>query len=63
MYVSFDFKNPEECPKRLRILKHLRQASGFTEKSEEAQLNTMIHCIGGNADDILNPFKLSADGS
>ena len=40
-----------------------RQASGLTEKSEEAQVNTLMYCMGDRADDILRSFKLSEEDS
>ena len=54
----FDFANPEEWPKWVRRFKRFRQASGLTDKSEEAQLNASIYCMGDCADDILGSFKL-----
>ena len=55
----FDFSSPEEWPKWLRRLERFHQASGLSEKSEEAQVNTLIYCMGDQADDILHSFKLS----
>ena len=49
----FNFANPEEWPKWLRRFERFRQASGLAEKSEEAQVNTLIYCMGDEADDIL----------
>ena len=57
----FDFASPEEWPKWLRRFERFRQASGLTDKSEEAQVNTLIYCKGDRADDILRSFKLSAE--
>ena len=57
----FDFASPEEWPKWLRRFERFRQASGLTDKSEEAQVNTLIYCMGDRADDILRSFKLSAE--
>ena len=33
--------------------------SGLIEKSEEAQVNTLIYCMGDDADDILQSFQLT----
>ena len=57
----FDFSNPEEWPRWLRRFERFSQASGLTEKSEEAQVNTLIYCMGDKAEDILHSFKLSAE--
>ena len=59
----FNFANPEEWPKWLRRFERFRQASGLVEKSEEAQVNTLIYCMGDEADDILRSFKLSEEDS
>ena len=56
--ATFDFGNLEEWPKWLRRFERFRQASGLTEKSEEAQVNTLIYCMGEKADDT---FKLSEE--
>lgn len=37
----------------------IRQASGLTEKSEEAQVNTLMYCMGDRADNISRSFRLS----
>ena len=50
----FDFANPEEWPKWLRRL---------TKKSDEVQVNTLIYCMGDQADNILRSFELSDDDS
>ena len=59
----FDFSSPEEWPKWLRRFERFRQASGLSEKSEEAQVNTLIYCMGDQADNILHSFKLSVENA
>lgn len=56
-----DFANPADWPKWLRRFERFRQASSLSEKSEEAQVNTLIYCMGDHADDILRSFKLSKE--
>ena len=58
---SFDFTTPEEWPKWLRRFERFRVASGLSAKEEEAQVNTLIYCMGDQADDILRSFNLSAE--
>ena len=36
-------------------------ASGLDEKSQEAQVNTLIYTMGENADEIFQSFEMSAD--
>ena len=55
----FDFTKPEEWPKWLRRFERFRQASGLVEKTEEVQVNTLLYCMGDQADDIFRSFKLS----
>ena len=50
----FDFVNLEDWPR----FEWFRLASGLAEKSEEAQVNTLIYCMGDKADDS---FKLSEE--
>ena len=57
----FDFASPEEWTKWLQRFERFHQASRLTEKSEEAQVNTLIYCIGDHADDIQHTFKLSVE--
>ena len=57
----FNFTNPKKWPKWLQRCE--RQASGLTEKSEETQVNTLIYCMGDEADDVLRSFELSAEES
>ena len=43
----------------MRRFERFRQASGFTEKAEESQVNTLIYAMGDAADDILSSFGLT----
>ena len=55
----FNFASLEDWPKWLRRFERFRQASGLIGKSEEAQVNTLIYCMGDDADDILRLFQLA----
>ena len=58
---QLNFSHPEEWPKWARRFERFRQASGLTEKDEEAQVNTLLYSMGDEADDILCSFRLSEE--
>lgn len=55
----FDFGKPLEWTKWIRRFERFRQASNLTTDSEESQVNTLIYCMGDEADDVLRWLKLS----
>lgn len=59
--ASFRFKNPEEWPKWLWRFERYRISTELNKKDEVQQINTMIYCIGDEADDILRPSLLQRD--
>ena len=56
---NFNFKNPEEFDKWITRFERFKIASGLNEKSEEQQVNTLLYCMGREADDIFHSFHLS----
>ncbi|XP_064622558.1 uncharacterized protein LOC135484804 [Lineus longissimus] len=57
---KFNFK-PDDWPKWKRRFNRFREASGLSTKSQENQVNTLIYCMGDEADDILNSITLTDD--
>ena len=55
----FDFNKPLDWTKWIRRFERFRQASNLTTNSEETQVNTLIYCMGDEADDVLRGLKLS----
>ena len=55
---AFNFSHPSEWKKWIRRFERFRNASGLKEKSEEAQVNTLIYSM---ADDICHSFDLKGD--
>lgn len=55
----FNFSRPEEWTKWIRRFEQFRKASGLDAKEDEAQVNTLIYSMGGDADKILRSFALS----
>ena len=56
---SFNFKNPEVFDRWLSRFERFRIASGLNDKSGEQQVNTLIYCMGREADDIFQSFNLT----
>ena len=57
---SFDFSKPQEWDKWIRRFERFRLASNLNASSEENQVNTLIYCMGDEADDILRGLTLTA---
>lgn len=55
----FDFSKPHEWTKWIRRFERFRQASNLSTSSEENQVNTLIYCMGDEADDVLRGSKLT----
>ncbi|KAL6455308.1 hypothetical protein MHYP_G00362590 [Metynnis hypsauchen] len=56
---SFDFSKPQEWDKWIRRFERFRLASNLNASSEENQVNTLIYCMGDEADDILRGLTLT----
>lgn len=56
---SFDFRKPLEWEKWIRRFQWFRQASNLHTTTRANQVNTLIYCIGDQADYILQNLKLS----
>lgn len=56
----FDFSKPHEWTKWIRRFERFRQASNLASSSDENQVNTLMYCMGDEADDVLKGLKLSA---
>ena len=57
----FNFSCPKDWTKWIRRFERFRVASGLDEKSQEAQVNTLIYTMGENADEIFQSFEMSDD--
>ncbi|KAL7865994.1 hypothetical protein SRHO_G00112410 [Serrasalmus rhombeus] len=57
---SFDFSKPQEWDKWIRRFERFCLASNLNASSEENQVNTLIYCMGDEADDILRGLTLTA---
>ena len=57
---NFNFQKPEEFDHWITRFERFKIASGLSDKDESQQVNTLIYCMGKDADDIFNSFNLSA---
>lgn len=58
---SFDFSKPQEWSKWIQRFERFRLASNLNVSSEENQVNTLIYCMGDEADDVLRGLSLTAE--
>lgn len=56
---AFDFSKPQQWEKWIRRFERFRLASNLHLSSEANQVNTLIYCMGDEADDILRGQALS----
>ena len=59
--APFDFKNPEDWPKWIRRFERCRISTELNKKGEPLQINTMIYCMGDEADDIVKSFTFAEE--
>ena len=55
----FNFMRVEDFQKWINRFERFKIASGLSEKSQEQQVNTLIYCMGREADNILHSFNLT----
>ena len=58
---QFDFPKPEGWQKYVQRFERFRRASGLIDKDGTIQVNTLIYCMGSEADEIFSSFQLSDD--
>ena len=55
----FNFKQPDDWPKWKRRFEQFRVASGLDDKSENQQINTLLYCLGEEAESVLASTKIT----
>jgi len=60
---KFSYCQPDQWPKWIRCFERFCQALGLAEKSDESKINTLIYCMGTEAEDILASFGLTDEDS
>ena len=56
---QFDFSTPKDWERWIRRFERFRQASNLHSSSQENQVNTLVYCMGDEADDVLKGLNLS----
>ncbi|KAL3192642.1 hypothetical protein MRX96_058863 [Rhipicephalus microplus] len=56
---AFDFDRTSEWPSWIQLFDDYRFASGLNERSEEAQVRTLLYTMGRQAREIFSTFTLS----
>ncbi|CAN8029588.1 unnamed protein product [Ixodes persulcatus] len=59
--TQFDFKRPEEWSAWSRRFMRYRRVSRLIEEDGPAQVDALIYCLGGDAEDILAAATLSGE--
>ena len=57
--TTFPFDTPDHWPKWRRRFEQYRLASGLSKEPEERQINTLLYCLGEEAEDILTSTNIS----
>ena len=57
--AAFYFRAPEEWPRWKSRFDQYRTASGLTETPELQQVNTLLYCLGEEADSVLSSTDIS----
>ena len=58
---SFNFAQPDEWLQWIRCFERFQEALGLKSKEQTSQVNTLVYCMGDEADDILSSLGLSDD--
>ena len=56
----FNFKYPDEWPRRNRRFEQFRLASGLGSESEERQVSTLFYCMGEAVKDTPSSTNISS---
>jgi len=56
---TFDFRKLDEWLRWRKCSEQFRIASGLSGESEERQVNTLLYCLGEEAEDVLNSTNIS----
>ena len=56
---NFDFSKPDEWPKWKKRFQQFRGASGLSGESDVRQVDTLLYCLGDEADSVLASTNVS----
>ena len=57
----FNFRTYDDWPRWKRRFEQFRVTSGLTTKDDTKQVNTLLYCIGEEAEDMLSSASITAD--
>ena len=57
----FNFRQPDEWPRWRKRFEQFRLASGLGAEGEQRQVNTLLYCLGDDAEDVLRSTNISED--
>ncbi|KAK7878780.1 hypothetical protein WMY93_030940 [Mugilogobius chulae] len=57
----FDFAKPQEWEKWIRRFERFRVASNLNSSTDANQVNTLVYCMGDEADDVLRGLELTSE--
>ena len=58
---QFDFSKPDEWPKWKKRFEQYRSASGLKAEEDPRQVDTLLYCMGEEADSVLASTHISAE--
>ena len=59
--APFNFAKPDEWPKWIKHFEQYRLASGLSKDSDTRQVNTLLYCLGEEAEDVLSSTNISEE--
>ena len=57
----FNFRQPDEWPRWRKRFEQFRIALGLGAEGEQRQVNTLLYCLGDDAEDVLHSTNISSD--
>ena len=57
----FDLKDPDSWPKWKRRYLQYQEAAGLSAKGDARQINTLLYCLGEEANEILTSTNITTD--
>ena len=57
----FNFRTPDDCPRWRRRYEQFHIASGLLDADDVQQVNTLLYCIGEEAESVLSSTGITAE--
>ena len=59
--TPFNFRTPDEWPKWKKRFEQFREASGLAADANKKQVNTLLYCLGEEAEGVLTSTNVTED--